>query len=214
MRATAKICGLTTPEAVEAALTGGASHVGFVFFAKSPRRLTPQAAATLAAAVKGRAQIVAVTVDPTDAALGEIVAEFKPDLIQLHGNETPARARDIGARTGAGIIKALPVSEPSDLAAAAAWEGVAEHLMFDAKTAPEAELPGGMGASFDWTMLAGRSFEKPWFLAGGLTPINVEQAVAASGAPLVDVSSGVESRPGLKDPALIAAFLEAVQRIR
>lgn len=214
MQVSAKICGLTTPEAVNAALSGGASHFGFVFFPKSPRLLTPEGAARLAEPVKGKGRIVAVTVDPSDAELDAIAAALGPDLIQLHGSETPGRARDIRARTGAGVIKALPVSDASDLDTAQPWLDVAEHLMFDARTPKDAELPGGMGASFDWAMLKGKRLEKAWFLAGGLTPINVEHAVAASGAPLVDVSSGVESAPGLKDPALIAAFLQAVQRIR
>jgi phosphoribosylanthranilate isomerase len=130
----------------------------------------------------------------------------------LHGKETPARARAIGQRIGAGIIKVVPVSEASDLAAAADFETVVEHLMFDTKPAKDAERPGGMGAAFDWTLLAGRKFQRPWFLAGGLDPWNLTQAVQQSGAPLLDVSSGVERGPGLKDPALIRAFLDAAKR--
>jgi len=214
MPVSAKICGLTTPEAVGAALDGGATHVGFVFFPKSPRHLTPERAAQLAAPARGRAKVVAVTVDATDAELAAIAAALKPDFIQLHGQETPDRDAEVRALTGAGVIRAITVAEPEDLAEAEAWDGVADHLMFDAKTPKGADLPGGMGLSFDWPMLAGRTFAASWFLAGGLHPGNVEDAVAASGAVLVDVSSGVESAPGLKDPALIQAFLQAVQRVR
>ncbi|MBS0297230.1 MAG: phosphoribosylanthranilate isomerase [Proteobacteria bacterium] len=212
MPANAKICGLTTPEAVRAALDGGATHVGFVFFPKSPRHVTPERAAELAAPARGRARVVAVTVDATEAELASIAAVLHPDLIQLHGHETLDRAGEVRALTGAGVIKAVSVAGPEDLVEAEAWDGVADHLMFDAKTPKGADLPGGMGLSFDWPMLAGRSFAAPWFLAGGLHPGNVEEAVAASGAVLVDVSSGVESAPGLKDPALIQAFLKAVER--
>jgi phosphoribosylanthranilate isomerase len=209
---TAKICGLSTPEAVSAALDGGASHLGFVFFAPSPRNLTPEAAARLAAGVRGRAQTVAVVVDPDDGLVDRIAAALKPDLIQLHGDETPRRAAEIAARSGAGVVKALPVSAPSDLDAAAAYEGACAHLMFDARAPQGSDLPGGVGARFDWSLLKDRRFVRPWFLAGGLDPWNVGEAVSASGAPMVDVSSGVERGAGCKDPALISAFLQAVRR--
>jgi phosphoribosylanthranilate isomerase len=212
--ASAKICGLTTPEAVQAALDGGAAYLGFMFFPASPRNLDPETARRLAEPVQGRAKICAVTVDPTDAELDVIAAVLQPDLIQVHGREDPGRVRAIAERTGAGVIKALPVSERSDLDAAQAFDGVADHLMFDAKPPKDAARPGGLGARFDWDLLTGRRFTRPWFLAGGLDPWNVTEAVAASGAPIVDVSSGVERGPGLKDPALISAFLEAVKRIR
>ena len=209
----AKICGLSTPEAVRAALDGRATHIGFVFFAKSPRDIEPEAADRLpeparAAGVK----IAAVTVDPDDVLLDRLMATLKPDFIQLHGRETPARARQIGVRTGAGIIKALTVSDASDIEAARTYETVVDHLMFDAKPPKDAILPGGTGSRFDWTLTAGRRFERPWFLAGGLDPWNVSEAMRLSGAPLVDVSTGVERGPGLKDPALITAFLDAVRR--
>ena len=207
----AKICGLSTPDAVSAALEGGAAYVGFVFFAKSPRNVTPEAAARLAAPARGRARIVAVTVNPTDAELDAIVAALGPDLVQLHGRETPQRAAAIRARTRAGVIKALPVSGPADLDGAAAFEAAADHLMFDARPPAGSDLPGGVGATFDWDLLKNRRFTKPWFLAGGLTPGNISEAVHRSGAPLVDVSSGVETAPGLKDPRLISAFLAAVR---
>jgi phosphoribosylanthranilate isomerase len=207
-----KICGLSTPEAVRAALDGKAGYVGFIFFPQSPRHVTPEAAARLAQPARGRARIVAVVVDPDDDGLERITTALKPDLIQLHGRETPARAAAIAARAGVGVIKALPVSEAADLDAAAAFEAVADHLMFDARPPKDAALPGGVGASFDWTLLKGRRFARPWFLAGGLDPWNVGEAVRASSAPLVDVSSGVERGAGLKDPGLISAFLEAVRR--
>jgi phosphoribosylanthranilate isomerase len=210
--ATAKICGLTTPESVSAALEGGASHIGFVIFDASPRAITPQAAARLAERARGRARIVAVTVDPDDALLEHIAAVLKPDLIQLHGRESPARVAAVAARTGAQTIKVIAISEAADLGHAAAFEGAAQHLMFETKPPKDAERPGGLGAPFDWSLLVGSRFQQPWFLAGGLDPWNVAQALRVTGAPLADVSSGVERGPGVKDPALISAFLEAVRR--
>jgi phosphoribosylanthranilate isomerase len=208
----AKICGISTPEAVTAALDGGAAYLGFMFFAASPRNVSPEAAWRLAQPVRAKAKVVAVMVDPSDAEADRIAELLKPDLIQLHGRETAARARDIGQRTGAGIIKVVPVSEAADLEAARDFETVAEHLMFETKPPKDAERPGGLGQVFDWTLLAGRRFQRPWFLAGGLNPWNLAQAVQQSGAPLLDVSSGVERGAGLKDPALIAAFLDAAKR--
>ncbi|MBB4081631.1 phosphoribosylanthranilate isomerase [Brevundimonas lenta] len=213
--ALAKICGLTTPETLDAALAGGAAFVGAVVFPKSPRHIEPLHAATLFERVRGqgpgKAKIVAVTVDADDALLTEIALILKPDLIQLHGSETPERAAQVRTLTGAGVIRALSVCTAADIDAAGVWEPVVDHLMFDAKPPEGSALPGGVGASFDWTLLAGRSFAKLWFLAGGLDPANVGEAVRVTGAPLVDVSSGVESAPGVKDPALIAAFLESVR---
>jgi phosphoribosylanthranilate isomerase len=208
----AKICGIGTPEAVTAALDGGAAFLGFMFFEKSPRNVAPEAAWRLAQPARGRARIVAVLVDPSDAEADRIAQALKPDLIQLHGRETPARAREIGLRTGAAIVKVVPVSEASDVAAAAEFESVAEHLMFETKPPKDATRPGGLGQPFDWTLLAGRRFQRPWFLAGGLDPWNLAEAVRQSGARLLDVSSGVERGPGLKDPALIRAFLDAASR--
>ena len=208
----AKICGLSTPDAVAAALAGGAAWLGFVFFAASPRHIDPDAAARLAAPARGRARIVAVTVDPDDALIDRLMAALAPDLIQLHGRESPARAREIAARAGVGVIKALAVSETADLEAARDYEAVAEHLMFDAPAPAASTRPGGTGEAFDAAILGGRRFARPWFLAGGLDPWTVGDAIHLSGAPMVDVSSGVERGPGLKDPALIEAFLEAVRR--
>jgi phosphoribosylanthranilate isomerase len=207
-----KICGVSTSEAVAAALAGGAAFLGFMFFEKSPRNIAPEAAHRLAEPVRGKAKVTAVLVDPTDAEVDRIASILAPDLIQLHGAETPARARAIGERAKAGIIKVLPVSEASDLTAAGDFELVADHLMFDTKPARDADRPGGAGRPFDWTLLAGRRFQRPWFLAGGLDPWNLAEALRQSGAPLLDVSSGVERGPGLKDPALIAAFLDAARR--
>jgi phosphoribosylanthranilate isomerase len=208
----AKICGLSTPDAVRAALEGGAGFLGFNFYAASPRVVRPEAAARLGEPVRGRAKIVAVTVDADDDGLDLIVRALRPDLIQLHGRETPARARDIEARTGAGVIKVLQVQVAADIDAAMAFDGLVEHLMFDAKAPVDAERPGGLGQAFDWTLLSGRRFQRPHFLAGGLDPWNVGEAIQLSGAPLVDVSSGVERGPGLKDAGLISAFLDAVAR--
>ena len=210
--AKAKICGLSSPEGVEAALDGGAAFLGFVFFAKSPRNLSPEAAAQLAAPARGRAEVVAVTVDPDDAELDRIAAVLKPELIQLHGREGPARVAEVRARTGAKVSKAVPIAAAADLAAAAVYEEVADYLMLDAKAAPGAALPGGNGEAFDWRLAAERRFARPWFLAGGLDPWNVADAVRLSGAALVDVSSGVERGAGYKDPRLISAFLDAVRR--
>ncbi len=211
MGAKAKICGISTPEAVSAALEGGAAFLGFMFFAKSPRNVAPDAAARLAQPVRGAAKIVAVVVDPDDAEVDRIAQILKPDLIQLHGRETPARARAIGERMGAGVVKVVPVAEASDIAAAAPYESVVDHLMFETKPPKDADRPGGLGEPFDWTLLSGRRFARPWFLAGGLDPWNLAGAVRQSGAPMVDVSSGVERGAGLKDPALIRAFLDAAK---
>jgi phosphoribosylanthranilate isomerase len=166
-----------------------------MFFEPSPRNIEPMAAAHLARPVRGKAKVVAVTVDPDDDMIDRLRASLKPDLVQLHGRESPGRAREIAQRAGVGVIKAIGVSEAADLTLADAFADVAEHLMFD------------------WTLLSGRRFSRPWFLAGGLDPWNVANAVRLADAPMVDVSSGVERGPGLKDPALITAFLEAVRRV-
>jgi phosphoribosylanthranilate isomerase len=207
----AKICGLTTPEALDAALAGRAAYVGAVLFPKSPRHIEPLHAATLFERARGRAKVVAVTVDADDALLSEIALILRPDLIQLHGHETREQAERVRLLTGAGIIKVLPIRSAEDFAEAEAWEPCVDHVMFDAKPPEGSPLPGGVGARFDWGLLADRAFDAPWFLAGGLTPDNVAQAIRVSGAPLVDVSSGVETAPGVKDAALISAFLDAVR---
>ena len=207
-----KICGLSTRQSVEAALAGDAAYVGFVSFPPSPRHIALEAARPLADQARGRARIVSLMVDPSEGEVAAVVAALDPDLIQLHGAETPDRVRRLKAAAGGrGVIKALPVSEASDLAAARQYDGLADYLMFDAKPPKGADRPGGHGQAFDWTLLRVASFASPWFLAGGLAPDNVGEAVRQSGAALVDVSSGVERDRGYKDPALISAFLDAVR---
>jgi phosphoribosylanthranilate isomerase len=210
----AKICGLSTPEAVNSALDGGASFIGFVFFDRSPRNVTPDLAARLAAPTRSRnVKTVALAVDPTDALLDDIMARLKPDFIQLHGRETPERAKAVRARTGADVIKVIPVSTSLEVAQGARdYDAIADHLMFETKPPEDADRPGGNGVTFDWDILQGLRLQRPWFLAGGLDPWNVGAAITRSGAKMVDVSSGVERGAGLKDPALIAAFLDAVKR--
>jgi phosphoribosylanthranilate isomerase len=208
----AKICGLSTPDTVRAALDGGAAYLGFMFFEKSPRNVRPEVAARLAEPARGRARVTAVMVDPSDAEVDQVAAVLKPDLIQLHGKESPARAGQVAGRGGAGVVKVLHVSDAADVEAARDYDGLVAHLMFETKPPRDADRPGGLGTPFDWSLLAGRRYQRPHFVAGGLDPWNVGQAIAASGAPLVDVSSGVERGPGLKDAALIAAFLDAVRR--
>jgi phosphoribosylanthranilate isomerase len=201
-----KICGLKTPETLAAALDGGCDMVGFVFFPPSPRHLDPAAARALAAGVEGRAQRVALTVDADDASLDEIVDELDPDWLQLHGREPPDRVAELRARYGRPVMKAVGLAVAEDLARAAAYAGVADRLLFDAKAPPSAPLPGGNGLPFDWTLLRGRA-DRDWMLSGGLTPANVGQAVTMLAPPGLDVSSGVESRPGVKDPDLIRRFI-------
>ena len=186
--------------------------IGFVFFAASPRCVTAGTAARLAEPARGRARVTAVMVDPDDALVEEVARILRPDLIQLHGQETPSRTLAIKQAAGCDVIKAIAVAEAADIDAASQFEGAADHLMFDAKPPKDSALPGGVGARFDWDMLKGRRFARPWLLAGGLDPWNVAEAISRTGAPLVDVSSGVERGPGLKDPALISAFLDAVRR--
>ncbi len=208
----AKICGLSTPEGVEAALAGGAAYLGFVFFGASPRNVTPDQAAQLAQAARGRAKTVALMVDPAWPQIDAVITALNPDLVQLHGDEKPYRVSEISRQAGKAIIKALPVSTAADIRDAQAYDGLVEHLMFDARAPKGADLPGGNGVAFDWTLLSDAKFQRPYFLAGGLDPWNVEEAVRLSGAPMVDVSSGVERGPGLKQPALITEFLDAVRR--
>jgi phosphoribosylanthranilate isomerase len=208
--ALAKICGLSTPESVAAALAGGAAFLGFAMVRASPRFVTPQAAAALAAPARGKAKIVALAADPDDEAIDRILTGFQPDLVQLHGKESPGRTAEIARR--APVIKALGVAETADVEAGRDYDGLVAHLMFDARPPPGASRAGGHGAAFDWSLLAGRRWARPWFLAGGLDPWNVEEAARVSGAPMVDVSSGVERGPGLKDAALMASFLSAAAR--
>jgi phosphoribosylanthranilate isomerase len=204
-----KICGLTTGAAVKAA--AGADFAGFVLFPKSPRNVTALEASKLAAKLSPGVRTVAVMVDPDDAMLRATFERFKPDFVQLHGGETPARLAEIRGTYGIPVIKAVPVRDAGDLDAARAYEDGAEWLMFDAKPPRADALPGGNALSFDWALLKGRAWRRPWFLSGGLTIANVAGAIAATRPDGVDVSSALEVKPGHKDPAKIAAFIAAVR---
>lgn len=206
---TAKICGLSTPDTLDAAVGDGASHVGFVFFPPSPRNVGFDLAAGLAARVPGHVARVGVFVDPDDALVDAAVAAGRLDAIQLH-KAMPERVAEIRARTGLEIWAAVAVKTRADLNAAAGYTGAADRILYDAKTPEGAALPGGMGLRFDWSLLDGMRHPLPWALSGGLDAGNVREAIARTGARLVDVSSGVESAPGIKDSAKIAAFLKAV----
>jgi phosphoribosylanthranilate isomerase len=206
-----KICGLSTPETLDAALAAGADMVGFVFFAKSPRSIGFGAARALGAAARGRARIVALTVDPNDALLSEVVEALDPDILQLHGKEGPERVGEIGARFGRRTMKAIGVAAPEDLAAAGAYDGAADYLLIDAKPPSGAVLPGGNGLPFDWRLARDFAPRRPWLLSGGLGPDNVAKAIRATGARGVDVSSGVECAPGVKDALKIAVFVAAAR---
>jgi len=206
---TAKICGLSTPATLDVAIKHGASHVGFVFFTPSPRDLPFAKAAELAARVPGHVQRVGVFVNPDDALLDQAVPAGSLDILQLH-KTAPDRADAIRRRFGLPIWAAVAVRTRADLDAAATYRGVADRILYDAKTPDGAALPGGMGLRFDWDLLAGFRHPLHWALSGGLDPANVAEAIRATGAELVDVSSGVESAPGVKDEARIAAFLRAV----
>jgi phosphoribosylanthranilate isomerase len=207
-----KICGLREAAHVEAAVRAGAAYVGFVFFPKSPRNLSLAEAAALAVAVPPGVAKVALTVDADDAALDALLAQVPVDMLQLHGHESPARVAEVRARFGLPVMKAVGVATEADLPALDDYGRVADQLLVDAKPAPGAELPGGNGLAFDWRLVAGRRWPVPWMLAGGLTAENVAEAVRLTGARQVDVSSGVESVPGFKDPVKIEDFLEAAHR--
>ncbi len=208
-RVRVKICGLTRPADVAAAVAAGASYVGFVFFEKSPRHLSLAAARALALEVPPGVVKVALTVDAEDAALDALLARVPIDMLQLHGRESPERVAALRARHGLPVMKAVGVAAARDLAALDRYAEVADQLLVDAKPPPGAPLPGGNGLAFDWRLLTGRRWARPWMLAGGLTPENVAQAVRRTGARQVDVSSGVESAPGEKDPERIRAFIDA-----
>ncbi|WP_020186716.1 phosphoribosylanthranilate isomerase [Methylopila sp. 73B] len=206
-----KICGLSDEATLETALDAGASHVGFVSFPKSPRHVGPEHAGELARRARGRAKIALLTVDADDAALDALVAALDPAILQLHGHETPERAAAMKARFGREVWKAIPVATADDLTVAAAYSGVVDRVLFDAKPPKGADLPGGNGVAFDWDLLAALDPSLRFVLSGGLTPENVAEAVARTRAPAVDVSSGVESAPGVKDQDRIRAFVRAVR---
>ena len=207
-----KICGLSTPQTLDATIAAGADLAGFVFFAKSPRHIDLDTARALGEQAAGRIQKVALTVDADDAALAEIVAALRPDMLQLHGHESPERVGAVKARFGLPVIKAIGVASAADVAAARSYDGVADWLLFDAKPAPDATVPGGAGVVFDWELLRNISAAK-WMLSGGLDPENVAAALGQTQAPAVDVSSGVESARGVKDAGKIATFVAAVRAL-
>jgi phosphoribosylanthranilate isomerase len=204
-----KICGLSTPETIDAAITGGTSHIGFVFFAKSPRNVTPEQAGALATRVAGRAKIVGLFVDPDPDFISAVRKHITLDIIQLHGEERPALTSRIGMTNGLEVWKAVSVRSGADLAEAQKYRGSAQRILYDAKPPKGADLPGGNGLRFDWNLLQRHDHPLPWALSGGLDPRNLAEAVRITGATLLDVSSGVESAPGIKNVDKIAAFLKA-----
>ncbi|MEL7465716.1 MAG: phosphoribosylanthranilate isomerase [Pseudomonadota bacterium] len=203
-----KICGLTDAATVAAAAEAGARYVGFVFFAKSPRNIDFDAARTLAAETPPGVMKVALVVNPDDALIDQVAAA-PIDMIQLHGSETPERVGEVKARSGLPVMKAVGIAGAEDVSRIDAYAEVADQLLIDAKPPKTGELPGGNGVSFDWRLIANRDWTVPWMLAGGLTPENVREAIRLTGARQIDVSSGVESGPGVKDAALIRAFCAA-----
>jgi phosphoribosylanthranilate isomerase len=209
MSVAAKICGLSSEAAVRAAVEGGATYVGFVFYPPSPRYVTPARAGELCLAVPVRVQRVGLFVNPDDAAIQAALAAVPLDILQFHGNETPERVAEAKRHFGRKVMKAISIAGPKDVAAAARYEDAADMLLFDAKPPRRADaLPGGNGLVFDWQLIAGTTWRLPWMLSGGLTAALLPEAVRISGAKAVDVSSGVERKPGDKDPKKIRAFLE------
>ncbi len=208
-----KICGLKTVEALDAALEAQADFVGFVFFPPSPRHIAFDTVRDLGARARERARTVALTVDADDVLHEAIMAALKPDMLQLHGKETPERVGALRRRFGLPVMKALPVETGADLLAVSDYAGIADWLLFDARAPKDATRPGGLGRSFDWTLLKALDPGLPFMLSGGLDPANVAEALATTKAPAVDVSSGVESRPGVKDPDKIRAFIRAARSL-
>lgn len=206
-----KICGLTDPADIPAAILAGASYVGFVFFPKSPRHLVLEDAAFMAAAVPVGIMKVALTVDADDAMLDALTDQVPLDMLQLHGSESPERVAEVKSRYGLPVMKAVGISDADDLSQLEIYGRVADQLLVDAKPPKGADRPGGNALAFDWNLIAGRRWPVPWMLAGGLTPDNAAQAVRLTGARQLDVSSGVESTPGVKDGALMRAFVKAAQ---
>jgi phosphoribosylanthranilate isomerase len=206
-----KICGITGADAADAAMRAGADFAGLVFHPGSPRDLKPEQASSLAARMRGRSRLVVLVGDAGDEEIDLAVTTVQPDFIQLHGRETPERVAAVKQRFGVSIIKAISVAEPDDLADVSAFEKVADMLLFDAKAPASASRPGGHGVAFDWQLLRGRMFSRPWLLAGGLNAENVGRAIRAAEAPGVDVSSGVEQAPGTKSVDMIRDFVAAVR---
>lgn len=210
MKLDVKICGLKTEEAMAAALAGGATHVGFIFFEKSVRYIEPAEAGRLRKLAAGRAKVVAVTVDVDDMVLDAIVEKVQPEMLQLHGHESPERVKAIKGRYGIAAMKALPVRERSDLDAVEIYRDVADRLLFDAKPPKEAVVPGGRGVTFDWRLLEALDPAIDYMLSGGLNAGNIAEALAIARPSGIDISSGVESEPGIKTPELIAGFFAAM----
>ncbi|WP_407160722.1 phosphoribosylanthranilate isomerase [Bradyrhizobium sp. STM 3557] len=206
-----KICGLTTRETLDAALAAGADMVGFVFFPPSPRHLGLEAARELGLAAKGRALKVALTVDAGDTTIENIIETLRPDLLQLHGHEGVARVRDLKSRFGLPVMKAIPVATAADLAPLAGYAAVCDRILFDARAPKGATRPGGLGATFDWHLLTSLALERPFMVSGGLSIDNVAEAVRITRADGVDVSSGVERAPGVKDCDMIREFVRAAR---
>ena len=208
-----KICGLKSSDAVEAAIEGGARYVGFVFFPSSPRCVTPRRMADLAAGVPAGVTKVALVVNADDDTLDDIVTNAPVDLLQMHGMESAGRVRAVKQRFGLPVMKTVSIAGPEDLDVARRYETSADRLLFDAKAPPGATRPGGNALTFDWELLGGQTWNLPWFLAGGLEAPTLAEAVRVSGARAVDVSSGVEDMPGVKNPAKIQAFLDAAAQL-
>jgi phosphoribosylanthranilate isomerase len=206
-----KICGLKTPDALDAALDAGADMVGFVFFPPSPRHIGYEAAKLLCERVKGRAKKVVLTVDATDMELGKLVEMLKPDMLQLHGKEQPERVAVLRSRFGLPVMKAIPVEQKADLSPVREYARVADRILFDARAPRDATRPGGLGKTFDWRLLENLAIGVPFMLSGGLDAGNVAEALAITRAPAVDVSSGVERAPGEKDADKIRAFIQAAR---
>ncbi len=206
-----KICGISTPDALDAAIEGRANFVGFVFFPPSPRNIDLRTARMLTTRADAKIGRVGLFVDPSDDALRDAIAAGDLDAVQLHGEETPQRAADVRERFGVRVWKAIPVAKAEDVTRAEAYRGAVDLVLFDARTPKDANLPGGMGLRFDWSLLDGWQGRAGWGLAGGLTPGNVGDALAQTNAPLVDTSSGVETAPGMKDGDLIRAFCAATR---
>lgn len=207
-----KICGLSTIEATEAVIAAGATHVGFIFFEKSPRHVTSERAGQLSAVAQAKGlKSVAVSVDADDAFLDEIVAKMSPDMLQLHGKETPQRVQDVKARYRLPVMKAFAIREAADLHKFTPYKGVADKFLFDAKPPVGSDLPGGNGVSFDWNLLAGLDPQVDYMLSGGLNAANIGDAITIANPPGIDISSGVESAPGVKDVGMIAEFFAAVK---
>ena len=209
-----KICGLSTSEAVAAAHAGGASHIGFIFYPPSPRAVSPERAGEIAKSAPRSVARVAVFVDPSDAEIEAVVGALSPAILQLHGSESPERVLEVKQRFGLPVMKAIRVSSAEDIRSAEPYDGIADALLFDAKPPKNVEgmLPGGNGLAFDWALLSAYQGTTPWFLSGGLDLDNVGQAMEITGAEAIDVSSGVEDRPGVKNIEKISAFLRATRR--